>query len=93
MARNIGGHDFERKQLRQESLTEEYGTLGDMDAAYVRLPSIQARLYKVSIVFIDATPILVREGACQPKLKRRCTWRRVLTGCWRTVRSLLRIIG
>ena len=44
VARNIGGHDFGRKQLRQESWTEEYGTLGDMDAAYVRLPSIQARL-------------------------------------------------
>ena len=44
VARNIGGHDFGRKQLRQGSLTEEYGTLGDMDAAYV-LPSIQARLY------------------------------------------------
>lgn len=56
MARNIGGHDFGWKQLKQESLTEAYGTLEDMVAAYVRLPSIQARLYyKVSMVFIDCT--------------------------------------
>lgn len=51
MARNIGGHDFGWKQLKQESWTEAYGTLEDMVAAYVRLPSIQARLFKVSMVF------------------------------------------
>lgn len=61
MARNIGGHDFGWKQLKQESLTEAYGTLEDMVAAYVRLPSIQARLYKVSMAFDDAHLILGRE--------------------------------
>lgn len=66
MARNIGGHDFGRKQLRQESLTEEYGTLGDMDAAYVRLPSIQARLYKVSIVFFYRYNTHPRARRCLP---------------------------
>lgn len=65
MVRNIGGHDFGWKQLKRESLTEAYGTLEGMVAAYVRLPSIQARLYKISMAFDDVHLILVRER-CLP---------------------------
>lgn len=66
MGRNSGGHDFGWKQLKQESWTEAYGTLEDMVAAYVRLPSIQARLYKVSMVFFNDAHLILGRERCLP---------------------------